>query len=452
MMLPIDKTIAAIATPIGEGGVAMIRISGQRAFEVGSAIFSISLATIPSHQLTYGKIVSADGETIDHVMLAKLQSPRSFTGLDTVEITCHGSMIIQKKILTRCIEAGATLALPGEFSYQAFLSGKIDLAQAEAIQRLIGAKNELALKAAEDQLQGRLSKLITHYRKELIEAAAIIDAWVDYPEEGLEFKTQEELTLDLKKVLRDLKELERTFEEGRKLDTAIQLCLMGAPNAGKSSLMNALLGYDRAIVSPYAGTTRDMLKEDVKMGEAHFSLIDTAGIRDSQDGIEQEGIKRSYAASKAADLILYVIDASCELTDEEKKRIESLPIDKTILIYNKADLCHPKIPFPLFSTCVLSAKTLDGVEKLKSIIEEKIFAGTLHDKGEVVITQKRHQEALSDAIVNLETVICGLNSGVSAEFISFDLKMSLKALGMIIGFDLSESVLDAIFSKFCVGK
>jgi tRNA modification GTPase len=195
-----------------------------------------------------------------------------------------------------------------------------------------------------------------------------------------------------------------------------------------------------------------MLKEDVKMGEAHFSLIDTAGIRDSQDGIEQEGIKRSYAASKAADLILYVIDASCELTDEEKKRIESLPIDKTILIYNKVDLCHPKIPFPLFSTCVLSAKTLDGVEKLKSIIEEKIFAGTLHDKGEVVITQKRHQEALSDAIVNLETVICGLNSGVSAEFISFDLKMSLKALGMIIGFDLSESVLDAIFSKFCVGK
>lgn len=452
MLTAQDKTIVAIATPIGTGGVAMIRISGKKAFEVGQKIFSKDLETIPSHQMVYGKILNSKKVILDDVMLVKLVSPKSFTGENTIEIFCHGSLIIQRNIVNCCIEAGAEAALPGEFSYQAFMNGKMDLAQAEAIQELIGAKNNYALKAAEEQLKGSLSLKIKAFQSSLLESAAIIDAWVDYPEEGLEFKTKEEILLDLKTVLNQMNDLKNSFHDGQKLNLNIKLCLLGAPNAGKSSLMNALLGYDRAIVTPIAGTTRDLLQEDLYLFGMNFSLIDTAGIRKTAGMIEKEGIKRSLAAAENADLILYVIDSSKEISPQEIETISNLPTEKTIIIYNKSDLVTPKKQFAHLCELTLSTKKMQGLEELKQAIESKVMSSVAFDKDQVIITKQRHHDAIIEAIENLTQVILGLESDLSAEFISFDLRMSLKALGKIIGFDLSESILDSIFSKFCVGK
>ncbi len=446
------KTIAAIATPIGEGGVAMIRISGKNAFPIAQTFFSKDIDQMKSHSISYGKILGKEGESLDDVMLAKFKSPNSFTGEDTIEIYCHGGLLIQKKILNRIIESGCLHALPGEFSYQAFMNGKIDLAQAEAIQQLIGAKNEYALKAAEEQLQGSLSKKIESLRAILIEIAAVIDAWVDYPEEGLEFKSEKELLDDLEQTYFEIERLKNTFYDGRKVSLGIKLCLLGAPNAGKSSLMNALLGYDRAIVTPIAGTTRDLLQEDLQLFGMSFKLIDTAGIRDTEEIVEKEGIKRSKSAANEADLILYVIDSTSAISTEEKTFISSLPQDKTIIILNKSDLNHDCLSYESYCHVKVSAKFGYGIETLKECIESKIWASGSYDKEQILITKERHFEALKDCLENLEKVISGLKSHVSCEFISFDLRMSLKALGEIIGFDLSESILDSIFSKFCVGK
>jgi tRNA modification GTPase len=446
------RTIAAIATPLGEGAVAMIRLSGIEAFSIANKIFSKSIEGLAPNTVTFGKILGKHQETLDEVMIAKFCAPKSFTGEDTIEIYCHGGLLIQKNILNRVIEAGAFCALPGEFSYQAFMNGKIDLAQAEAIQEIVSAKNEYALKAAEDQLQGALSKKILTFRQRLVENAAIIDAWVDYPEEGLEFKTKEELLFDLEDTYRLIEKLKETFYEGRKISHGIKLCLLGAPNAGKSSLMNAILGYDRAIVTPIAGTTRDVLQEDLLLFGMHFKLIDTAGIRKTEEIVEKEGIRRSFLESEKSDLTLYVIDSSEPLTEQEKETILSLVKDKTLLLYNKSDLNPHFEPFSSHDFVKVSAKTLQGLDHLKNSIEKKIFSSQTIAKEEVLLTKERHYEALNECLINLKNVIEGLNQDISSEFISFDLRMALKALGSIIGFDLSESILDSIFSKFCVGK
>lgn len=447
-----NKTIAAIATPIGEGGVAMIRISGKKAFQIAETLFSKSVLSMTPKTVKYGQVLDSKKEPLDDVMLLKLQGPKSFTGEDTIEIFCHGGLLIQKKILARCIEVGAEYALPGEFSYQSFMNGKLDLAQAEAIQQLIGAKNEYALKAAEDQLKGSLSEKIIGFRQELIEVAAIIDAWVDYPEEGLEFKSQEDLVKDLKKTYHSIEKLKNTFEDGRKIFHGIKLCLLGAPNAGKSSLMNALLGYDRAIVTPIAGTTRDILQEDLNLFGMSFKLIDTAGIRETEEIIEKEGIKRSKAAGEDADLILFVIDSTKDLDDSDKNLINSLPSSKTILIFNKSDLTDSASQIENFSSVSISAKNRTGLDELKASIEEKIWKCGPPSKEELILTKERHFKALDECLENLERVFTGFDENISCEFISFDLRMALKSLGSIIGFDLSESILDSIFSKFCVGK
>ncbi len=447
------KTIAAIATPIGIGAVAMIRLSGPQSLAIAQSMFSKSIQNTPSHRLVHGNLFSKNQEVLDSVLLGVFRAPHSFTGEDSIEIYCHGSLLIQKKILKRLIELGADHAEPGEFSYRAFLNGKIDLAQAEAIQDLILAKNEAALQSAQEQLKGALSKKITSLQKALIEIAAVIDAWVDYPEEGLEFQTEEELLESLQAVLAQVRDLKNRFYDGKKLSAEAKLCLIGAPNAGKSSLMNTLLGYDRAIVTPIAGTTRDLLHEELYLSGLHFQLTDTAGIRETEELIEKEGIRRSFEAAKNADLILYVIDVT--LMEKELKVFDTTLWDpkKTVLVFNKCDLIHPSFfSHPNYESIAVSAKTDHGIETLKTCIEKKLAERLNFSPEEILVTKERHFEALVECEENLLRVLDGFKNQLSAEFVSFDLRMALKALGKIIGFDLSESILDSIFSKFCVGK
>ena len=353
-------------------------------------------------------------------------------------------------MLQTILEAGARAALPGEFTFKAYMNGKLDLAQAEAVQGLIAAKNDLALHAAESQLNGALSKKIENFQKELVDIAAILEAWVDFPEEGFEFASFEEVIASLDSTRKKMESLSQTFHEGKIVHEGFTMCLSGAPNVGKSSLMNALLGKDRAIVTAIPGTTRDLLEADLRIGGLHFRLVDTAGIRTTDEIVEQEGIRRSHQALLDADLILLVLDASrgVQMTDQEL--LKSAPAHKTIVIWNKVDLptAHPKPANGL----EVSAKQGLGLELLRQAIDRKIWRSGPPSKEEVVITNQRHHQALNQAIASIQLVIDGLKNRVSAEFVAADMRRALLELGTIIGTDISEDILSAIFSKFCVGK
>jgi len=405
-----NDTIAAIATAPGDAAISIIRISGSQTIEVTNRIFSSDVSSFASHTAHYGKILSADGEVIDTVLLLIMRNPRSYTGEDSVEIFCHGGSIITKKVLERVLQAGARMAQPGEFSLRAFLNGKIDLAQAEAIQELIGAQNELALNAAEMQLEGALSKEISSFQNKLTDIAAILEAWVDFPEEDLAFAPMDEILLDLDSLTQKMDKLHQTFQEGKILKEGLTLCLAGLPNVGKSSLMNALLGKDRAIVTEIAGTTRDLLEEDLYLAGLHFRLIDTAGLRDTSEIVEKEGIRRSKLAMEKADLILFLLDASREISAEEKELLSHLPKEKSLVIWNKVDIRSPKEKLS-FEPILLSAKERTGLDDLKARIHTLIWKKGPPSKGEIVLTQARHKEALQSAIQFCKNVDVGLKSG-----------------------------------------
>ncbi len=446
------ETIAALATAPGEGAVAIIRISGPKALAIADQLFSKRASSLACRSATYGKIINASGTLIDKVLLIVMRGPASYTGEDTVEIYCHGGSFVSKEVLEETLHAGARLATPGEFTCRAFLNGKIDLAQAEAVAQLIGAKNSLALQAASQQLGGALSKKIASLQQELTDTAAILEAWVDFPEEGLEFAPFEEVIALLEKTVQKLEQLLSTFDEGKLLHEGLSLCLIGPPNAGKSSLLNALLGKERAIVTPIAGTTRDLLEETLRLGELHMRLIDTAGIHETTELIEQEGIRRSFSAMEQADLILLILDASCPLGEEEKKLLEKVPFDKTLLVWNKIDLpVHPS-PTQRLPEVQISAKEGIGLDTLKEQIDRLIWKKGPPSKEEVLLTSLRHKEAISDAKSSLQSVIQGLQGGVSAEFVSSDMREALRSLGRIIGRDIGEDILSSIFANFCVGK
>lgn len=447
------ETIAAIATPPGEGGVAIIRISGKEALNVAAKIFSGPIHSYKTHTAHYGQILDREKKHVDDVLVLVMLGNRSYTGEDTVEIHCHGGSLISRKVLEVALEAGARAAKPGEFTFKAFMSGKIDLAQAEAVQELIAAKNEKAVDAAENQLKGALSQKISQYQSKLTGIAAIFEAWVDFPDEGLEFASMEEVIGDLNQILSEMKELENTFHDGKILQEGISLCLIGCPNVGKSSLMNALLDRDRAIVTPIAGTTRDILEDHLRINGLNFRLMDTAGIREGAEIIEQEGIRRSHEAMQQADLVLLVLDASRGITSDDRDLMQKVPKNKTISIWNKTDLDHHPIPEHPFSQMVpLSAKTKKGIKELHAAIDAILWKNGPPPKDEVVITNLRHKEALSRAIAACQKVIEGLQNGVSPEFISFDMRECLVELGQIIGTNITEEILTAIFSKFCIGK
>lgn len=447
------ETIAAIATPPGEGGVAMIRISGDQALQVASKIFSGSVFSYKSHTAHYGQILNAQRERIDDVLLLVMLGKRSYTGENTVEICCHGGSLITRRVLESVLAAGARAALPGEFTFKAFMNGKVDLAQAEAVQETICAKNEWALDAANKQLDGSLSEKISSFQQRLTQTAAILEAWVDFPEEGLEFATMDEICNDLEQICQEMEKLVSTFHDGKILHDGLSMCLIGSPNVGKSSLMNALLDKDRAIVSHVPGTTRDILEDSLRLNGLHFRLSDTAGIREADEIIEQEGIRRSKKAMQQADLILLVLDAHKGMDDQDRHLLSQVPQNKTIVIWNKVDLPYPELPAVEMPHVIrLSAKEKIGLEELRNKIDAVIWENGPPSKEEILITNIRHKEALVESIKATKCLIVGLQNGVSPEFLTLDMRQCLTELGKIIGSNITEDILSAIFSKFCIGK
>ncbi len=443
------ETIAAIATPPGEGGVAMIRISGKQAIDVAEKVYSGAIRKYKSHTAHYGKIQDKDGKKIDDVLILPMIAPKSYTGEDTVEIFCHGGSLITRQVLEVVIAAGARAAMPGEFTFKAFMNGKLDLAQAEAVQELIHAKSELALDAAEKQLDGSLSEKVRIFQEKLTLVAAILEAWVDFPDEGLEFASMDETIADLTHISHEMERLIDTFHEGKILHDGLSLCLIGSPNVGKSSLMNALLDKERAIVSEIAGTTRDIVEDHLRLNGLNFRILDTAGIRETEELIEKEGIRRTHTAMQEADLILVVLDVQQQVPTF----LDQIPKDKAVLVWNKADLPHAELPtynFPHHVT--LSALKKTGMESLKKAIDAVIWKHGPPSKNEVIVTNVRHKEALQNAQSELSNLITGLKTGVSPEFLTLEMRGVLGHLGKILGTDISEDIITAIFSKFCIGK
>lgn len=447
------STIAAVATAPGDGGVSIVRLSGPRAIFIANQVTSKDLQNLPSHHLVFTSVLQSNGEALDTGLVVVMKAPHSYTGEDVVEFQGHGGHFLTQKVLKRFCEAGATFAKAGEFTERAFLNGKMDLAQAEAVQSLIAAKNEYALKWASKQLEGGLSQKIKHMQDKLIEHSAILEAWVDFPEEGLEFISFKQLLEHLKSVLTDMQKLMSTYRDGKKMQEGLTLCLVGRPNVGKSSLMNALLKKDRALVTPLAGTTRDTLEETLLIQGVPYHLIDTAGVRETDEIIEKLGIERTLKSAHEADLVLWVLDSSEEFQKEDEELLKQIQtLEPVLVLWNKIDLgfkARKKLPFE--NQISLSAHTKEGLDALF----EKISELTLKAQGlseEITLTQERHLEALQEASHLLEKVIEDLENQVSPEWVTFDLKSALKSLGKIMGFDLTESLLSEIFSRFCIGK
>lgn len=446
-----NETVAAIATPPGEGGVAIIRISGKEAFEAAKKVFSRDPSNFKSHTAYHGHILNDQGEKVDEALLMLMKGRKSYTGENTVEIFCHGGSLISKKVLETVLKTGVRQAYPGEFTFKAYINGKLDLSQAEAVQALIHAKNEKMLQSAEKQLEGRLSKKILETQNRLNHIAAILEAWVDFPDEGLEFEPMEKVISDLANEKNNLQKLLDTYHDGKILSEGLKVALIGSPNVGKSSLMNALLERERAIVSDIAGTTRDILEDHLKLNGLNIVLSDTAGIRETFETIEKEGIKRSIKALDDADLVLLVLDSSKSLNDTDLSLIKKLDGKKSIVVLNKTDIApafnveHPHV-------IAISALTGSGLDLLKKEIDKVIWAHGAPSKEEIVITNMRHKEALHESVEALEKVVQGLKTGISPEFVAFDIRTALTGIGKIVGADITEDVLTSIFNTFCIGK
>lgn len=440
-------TIAAIATPYAESAIAIIRISGSKAIAIVNQIFSKDISAFKSHTAHYGKIFDENNSVIDHVLLLFMKGPKSYTGEDTIEIQCHGSTYIAKTILKALTAKGARPAEPGEFTYRAYKNNKIDLVQAEAVQTLISAKNAIATKTAQEQLEGSLSSLISSFQKELFDIAAVLEAWVDFPEEDLAFESFTSILQRIQNVKIKMADLSSTFEEGKKLTEGINICIAGPPNAGKSTLMNFLLQKERAIVSDIAGTTRDTIEEQIYLDGMQLNFIDTAGIRKTEEVIEKIGIEKTKKAMQEADFTIYMTEAG---NVPEKDVLINLDPKKTLLVINKIDVLQPEtIDFP---HCVkISLKKQLGIDSFKEKLKDLLSAGKI-DKEEIILTKFRHKNALDTSISFLDKVYEGLKNNISAEFVTFDMRASLHSLSQIIGTDVTEEILTSIFSKFCLGK
>jgi tRNA modification GTPase len=454
-----DKTIAAISTPLGEGGLAVIRLSGSDALAIADSAFepvgrsSSKPTAAASHTLHYGRIVRC-GQVVDEVLLSVLRAPRSFTRENMVEITCHGGILAAKLILDTVLGAGARLAMPGEFTQRAFLNGRIDLTQAEAVADLIHARTELALRAANQQLAGKLSRRINQLRDEMIKVLAHVEAHIDFPDEDIAPDTFDQILARLDGSLAFMEELLRTAPEGQLMRRGLRAAIIGRPNVGKSSLLNQLLGHERAIVSPIPGTTRDTIEETANIRGLPVVFIDTAGLRESEDALEQEGVRRSHTTLANAELILHMLDNSAPLSPADESHIEEFSGKKRILVRNKADLpAKLELPERLTDpTAQLSCLTGQGIESLKDLIKELVWAGQIPNEMLEVMINSRHQEALQRARASTLLTLEALRQGAALELAASDLRIAVSAIGEIVGKTSTEDLLDSIFSQFCIGK
>jgi tRNA modification GTPase len=459
----VDDTIAAIATPLGEGGLAVIRLSGPQTLAAADKSFvpmgkhSSKPSAAPTHTIHYGRIVR-QGRTVDEVLLAVLRAPRTFTREDVVEITCHGGILAAKLVLDTVLENGARLAEPGEFTKRAFLNGRIDLAQAEAVSDLIHARTELSLAAANEQLAGTLSRRINQLRDELMKTLAHIEAHIDFPDEDISPDTKGQLLARLERGVEFMDELLRTANEGQILRRGIRTAIIGRPNVGKSSLLNQLLGHDRAIVSPIAGTTRDTIEETANIRGVPVVFVDTAGLREAGDSIEQEGIRRSRKSVAKAELILHVFDNSESFTREDEIYLEQFAHKKRILVRNKIDLTA-KLVLPAAATAGartpvvdLSALTGEGIETVKDAVKELIWAGEIKAEMLQVMINSRHQDALRRGREAALRTLEALRNDLTLDLVAVDLRIAANAVGEVVGKTTTEDLLDSIFSQFCIGK
>ncbi len=451
-------TIAAIATPPGQGALGILRISGPLAFDVADKFFSGTRkpSEFKSHTVHYGRIVCRN-EFIDKVLLIKMDSPKTYTGENTIEITCHGGRLILHKALTTAIAAGARPAEPGEFTMRAFINGKMDLAQAEAVQQFISAENELALRAASQQLEGRLSSVIGGFRKTVVEVLAETEASIDFPEEDIRLASRQETIKRLSSIENEINCLVETYADGRRIREGVRITIAGKTNVGKSSLLNALLEKDRAIITHIPGTTRDVLHESLIWQGMALQITDTAGIRSSDDIVEKEGVRRSTDAIQQAELVLFVVDASEQISAEDEYIAASVAKQNHIVVLNKTDLTsvikdNPFDKHGKASYILVSALKSTGINELKDLIIKRVWQDGLPSTDSAIITNARHKNALDNAAKALVQAKESVESNTSPEFIALYLHEALEHLGVIIGGTTTDEILNEIFSKFCIGK
>ena len=453
------RTIAAISTPVGVGGIAVIRLSGSLAVDIADRVYRgrKKLADVETHTVNYGFIKDADENTVDEVLVTVMRAPRSYTKEDVVEISTHGGLVASKNVLKCLITAGAYPAEPGEFTKRAFLNGRIDLSQAEAIIDVLNSKTSLAQQNAMSQMSGGLSKQIDLARAELISLAASMQVIIDYPDEELEDVTGDDIYERTNVVKNKIEEMIASSENGKIIKDGIRAVISGKPNVGKSSLLNFLAREERAIVTDIAGTTRDIIEETVNLDGVPLILTDTAGIRQTDDAVEKIGVERSLKSVSGADLNIVVLDASTEPDDEEIKLIEDTEGKKRIIIINKSDIrsdgAVKKVRQMLADEPIeISVKNGDGVEALVSRIKEMYKLGEIGKNENSIITNVRHLSALQRAKEALENVLDAISCGMPSDIASIDLNIAIESLGEITGASVSEDIVSAIFHDFCVGK
>jgi tRNA modification GTPase len=451
------EPIAAIATPVGEGGIAVIRVSGKNAIDIVNKAFKgKDLTSQSSHTVHFGTIIDENDEIVDEVLVTLFHSPKSYTGEETAEISCHGGVLVTQAVLEAILSQGARSAEPGEFTQRAFLNGKMELSQAEAVADLIHAKSQKAMDAAHQQLEGQLGEHIKQFRQQIIDATAMVELELDFAEEDVEFANKEELEKLLKELDEEIDDLLATYETGRLVKHGVRTVFIGLPNAGKSTLLNTLVGKERAIVTDIAGTTRDTIDVDWSYDGLLFKLIDTAGLRETEDVVEAEGVKRSQKAFEEADVVVYLKDLSQDINEEELKDIRQLQKNAGdtpfVLIGTKNDIAMPVDDERIDYDLKISALEGEKIDELKKLMKQRALENKHYDSSSLLVTSSRHRDALEKAQKNVRSALKALDQGMTGDFLSIDLRSALQNLGTITGEITTEDVLDSIFSRFCIGK